>query len=152
MLESWIAVRLETVYVLGGSGLAHLPGEPDHLLLMRPDLLAAVQASLDIAYARAKDLLTANRSSLDALATALFERGYLDAAEIEAVLQATPPLEPTSPPKRSRSRHPRPRAREHNSKRPTSRAATPMTLKLNRPRAEPDLSPLRRPTRVSPKH
>lgn len=85
-----IAVRLETVYGLGVSGLAHLPGEPDHLLLMRPNLLAAVQASLDQAYARAKDLLNANRASLDALATALFERGYLDAAEIEAVLQVTP--------------------------------------------------------------
>jgi len=85
-----IAVRLETVYGLGASGLAHIPCEPDRLLLMRPDLLAAVQASLDRAYARAKDLLNANRPSLDALATALFERSYLDAVEIEAVLQATP--------------------------------------------------------------
>jgi cell division protease FtsH len=85
-----IAVRLETVYGLGASGLAHIPCEPDRLLLMRPDLLAAVQASLDRAYARAKDLLNANCPSLDALATALFERSYLDAVEIEAVLQATP--------------------------------------------------------------
>lgn len=85
-----IAVRLETVYGLGTSGLAHLPGEPDRLLLMSPNLLGAVQACLDTAYARAKDLLNANRTSLDALATALFERGYLDATEIEAVLQATP--------------------------------------------------------------
>jgi len=89
-----IAVRLETVYGLGISGLAHLPGEPDHLLLMRPNLLAAVQASLDQAYARAKDLLNGNRASLDALANALFERGYLDAAEIEAVLQTTPLARP----------------------------------------------------------
>jgi hypothetical protein len=57
---------------------------------MNPQLLAAVQASLDRAYAKAKELLAANRSSLDALATALFERGYLDAAEIETVLQKAP--------------------------------------------------------------
>ena len=90
-----IAVRLETVYGLGASGLAHMPGEPDHLLLMRPDLLAAVQASLDQAYGRAKELLKANRSALDAFANALFERGYLDAAEIETVLQAAPLTRPT---------------------------------------------------------
>lgn len=90
-----IALRLETVYGLGASGLAYVPGEPDRVLLMRPDLLAAVQGSLDQAYARAKDLLNANRASLDALATALFERGYLDAAEIDAVLQATPLPRPT---------------------------------------------------------
>jgi hypothetical protein len=89
-----VAMRLETVYGLGASGLAHMPGEPDHLLLMRPDLLAAVQASLDQAYGRAKELLKANRSALDALANALFERGYLDAAEIETVLQATPLARP----------------------------------------------------------
>lgn len=89
-----IALRLETVYGLGASGLAYVPGEPDRVLLMRPDLLAAVQGSLDQAYARAKDLLNANRPSLDALATALYERDYLDAAEIEAVLQATPLARP----------------------------------------------------------
>jgi ATP-dependent Zn protease len=89
-----IALRLETVYGLGASGLAYVPGEPDRVLLMRPDLLAAVQGSLDKAYARAKDLLNTNRPSLDALANALFERGYLDAAEIEAVLQATPLARP----------------------------------------------------------
>jgi hypothetical protein len=61
---------------------------------MRPNLLAAVQASLDQAYGRAKELLKANRSALDALANALFERGYLDAAEIDAVLQATPLARP----------------------------------------------------------
>ena len=89
-------MRLETVYGLGTSGLAHLSGEPDRLLLMSPNLLAAVQASLDTAYARARDLLNANRASLDALATALFERGYLDATEIEAVLQATPLATPAT--------------------------------------------------------
>jgi ATP-dependent Zn protease len=85
-----IAVRLETVYGLGASGLAHLPGDPDRLLLMSPDLLMAVRACLDQAYARAKELLTANRRSLDALASALLESGYLDGGEIEAVLQVTP--------------------------------------------------------------
>jgi ATP-dependent Zn protease len=85
-----IALRLESVYGLGATGLAHIPGGPERLLLMNPHLLAAVQTCLDRAYARAKDLLTANRSSLDALATALFERGYLDAAEIETVLQKAP--------------------------------------------------------------
>jgi hypothetical protein len=85
-----LALRLESVYGLGETGLAHIPGSPERLLLMNPQLLAAVQASLDRAYARAKNLLTANRSSLDALATALFERGYLDAAEIETVLQKAP--------------------------------------------------------------
>jgi len=85
-----LALRLESVYGLGATGLAHIPGGPERLLLMNPHLLAAVQASLDRAYARAKELLNANRSSLDALATALFERGYLDATEIQTVLQKTP--------------------------------------------------------------
>jgi cell division protease FtsH len=85
-----LALRLESVYGLGATGLAHIPATPERLPVMDPRLLAAVQASLDRAYARAKNLLTANRSSLDALATALFERGYLDAAEIETVLQKAP--------------------------------------------------------------
>jgi hypothetical protein len=91
-----LALRLESVYGLGATGLAHIPGGPERLLLMDPHLLAAVQTSLDRAYAAAKDLLNAHRASLDALATALFERGYLDATEIETVLQSAPLARATS--------------------------------------------------------
>ena len=50
----------------------------------------AVTATIDCAYAAALDLLGDNRSALDALAAALFAAGYLDHAEIEAVVAQTP--------------------------------------------------------------
>jgi hypothetical protein len=55
-------------------------------------LRSAVSGTIDRAYAVALDLLGQNRRTLDALAAALFVAGYLDRAEIEAVLAKTPLL------------------------------------------------------------
>jgi hypothetical protein len=81
---------LENAYGLGVSGLAHIPATPERLPLIDPRVLAAVQTTLDQAYEAAKTLVSVNRDALEALASALLERGYLDAAEIEGVLRRTP--------------------------------------------------------------
>ena len=86
-----LATRLETDFGFGSLGLLCLAGEVDNRdLLMFDKLRAAVSATIDRAYATALDLLANNKCALDALAAALFAAGYLDRAEIEAVLVQTP--------------------------------------------------------------
>jgi hypothetical protein len=86
-----LATRLETDFGLGSLGLLCLAGEVDNRdLLMFDKLRAAASATIDRAYATALDVLAQNQSALDALAAALFAAGYLDRAEIEAVLVQTP--------------------------------------------------------------
>ena len=83
-------MRLETSYGLGASGLMWLATENPHDLALHRDLQQAVRATLDRAYAAAKQLLAENRAALDALAAALVEHGYLDRGEIEAVMARVP--------------------------------------------------------------
>jgi cell division protease FtsH len=86
-----LATRLETDFGFGSLGLLCLAGDVGNRdLLIFDKLRAAVGATIDRAYATALDLLAQNRSALDALAAALFATGYLDRAEIEAVLVQTP--------------------------------------------------------------
>ena len=85
-----LAVRLETSYGLGQLGPVAVTAFTARDLLIMPDLRNTVQRSLEAAEANALELLAANRSSLDALAQALFTSGYLDRAEIDAVLTAAP--------------------------------------------------------------
>jgi hypothetical protein len=88
-----LATRLETDFGFGSLGLLCLAGDigiGNRDLLMFDKLRAAVGATIDRAYATALDLLAQNRGALDALAAALFAAGYLDRAEIEAVLVQTP--------------------------------------------------------------
>jgi hypothetical protein len=91
-----LAIDLETTLGLGRSGLARLPTDSARDLILRRDLHEAVQVTLDDSYGRARDLLVASRPTLEALAEALFEAGYLDRAEIEAVVAAYP-LAPRAP-------------------------------------------------------
>jgi ATP-dependent Zn protease len=85
-----LALRLETVYGLGQSGLVLIPTmEPSNLAFHR-DIHDAVRTTLNSAYAHATELLKANRAALDSLAEALFKMGYLDRGEITAVLAKTP--------------------------------------------------------------
>ncbi len=104
-LATTLAIDLETTLGLGRSGLVRLPTDSARDLILRPDLHDAVQATLDAAYARARDVLAANRPMLEALTEALFEAGYLDRAEIAAVVAAyplaarAPAKEPQSGPK-----------------------------------------------------
>jgi cell division protease FtsH len=86
-----LATRLETDFGFGSLGLICLAGDVGNRdLLMFDKLRAAVGATIDRAYATALDLLAQNRSALEALAAALFAAGYLERAEIEAVLVQTP--------------------------------------------------------------
>jgi cell division protease FtsH len=86
-----LATRLETSFGFGSLGLVSLSGElSDQDLLAFDRLRAAVGTTIDRAYATALDILGRNRSALDALASALFSAGYLDQAEIRAVLAQTP--------------------------------------------------------------
>ncbi|MBS0535239.1 MAG: AAA family ATPase [Proteobacteria bacterium] len=89
-LATELAIDLETTLGLGRSGLVRLPTDSARDLILHRDLHDAVQATLDAAYVRARDVLAANRPTLQALAEALFEAGYLDREEIEAVVAAYP--------------------------------------------------------------
>jgi hypothetical protein len=96
-----LATRLETAYGLGSLGLVCIPGETgDRDLLLFGDLRSVVGRTIDRGYTAALDLLGQNRRALDALAAALFTAGYLDRAEIAAVLKKTPmhTNEPTDAP------------------------------------------------------
>jgi cell division protease FtsH len=93
-----LATRLETDFGFGSLGLVCLAGDVGNRdLLMFDKLRAAAASNLDRAYATALDVLSRNRRSLDALAAALFAAGYLDRAEIEAVLAQTPLLKASAP-------------------------------------------------------
>jgi cell division protease FtsH len=86
-----LATRLETDFGFGSFGLVSLAGDVNNRdLLMFEKLRAAVGSTVDRAYAMALNMLDRNRSTLDALAAALFAAGYLDRAEIDAVLHQTP--------------------------------------------------------------
>jgi cell division protease FtsH len=86
-----LATRLETDFGFGSFGLVCLAGDVGNRdLLMFDKLRAAATSNLDRAYATALDVLVKNQSTLDALAAALFSAGYLDRAEIEAVLVQKP--------------------------------------------------------------
>ena len=86
-----LATRLETNYGLGSLGLVCIPGETgDRDLLLFGDLRSVVGRTIDRAYTAALELLGQNRRALDALAAALFTAGYLDRAEIAAVLKKAP--------------------------------------------------------------
>jgi hypothetical protein len=68
----------------------YIDDEPDKRdLLLIHDLRAVVARSLERAHAAALDLLKQNRAALDALAEALFAKGYLDRAEIAAIFEHT---------------------------------------------------------------
>ena len=86
-----LAMRIETAFGLGSLGLISLPDDSSNrdLLTCEP-LRAAVGSTLDRAYATALEILGRNRSTLDALAAALFSNGYLDQVEIEAILMQAP--------------------------------------------------------------
>ena len=100
-----LAARLETAYGLGCTGLTYLPADPKSHFLLAPDVREAIRKTLDRMHKTAVDLLARNRPLLDALAGALFERGYLDAGAIREILgrhplQAAEHVTPAREPKR----------------------------------------------------
>ncbi|HMJ30618.1 MAG TPA: AAA family ATPase, partial [Xanthobacteraceae bacterium] len=86
-----LATRLETDYGLGAFGLVCIPGgSSGRDLLLLDTLRSAVGGTIDRAYAAALELLDRNQHALEALATALFGAGYLDRADIQAILVHSP--------------------------------------------------------------
>ncbi len=86
-----LATRLETDYGLGTFGLVCIPGgSSGRDLLLLDSLRSAVAGTIDRAYAAAQELLASNRHALEALAVALFDAGYLDRSDINAVLVHSP--------------------------------------------------------------
>ena len=86
-----LATRLETDYGLGTFGLVCIPGgSSGRDLLLIDTLRSAVGDTIDRAYAAALELLRQNQHALEALATALFGAGYLDRADIQAILVHSP--------------------------------------------------------------
>jgi cell division protease FtsH len=87
-----LALRIESAYGYGQTGLVTLrEGQvTDGHLLMNGPLRSATNDTLKRAYAKSLALLQQNSRSLDALAEALFAAGYLDQAEIAAVIAANP--------------------------------------------------------------
>jgi len=87
---TWLAERLETVYGLGGSGLVYMPAE-GHRLLLDSGLRKGIEKTLDRIQTATSELLARNRGCLDALAAALYEKGYMSADEIGRLLEKVPP-------------------------------------------------------------
>lgn len=86
-----LATRLETDYGLGAFGLVCIPGGSNARdLLLLDTLRSAVGGTIDRAYDAALELLRENQHAFEALATALFGAGYLDRADIQAVLVHSP--------------------------------------------------------------
>lgn len=86
-----LATRLETDYGLGAFGLVCIPGGSSARdLLLLDTLRSAVGGTIDRAYAAALELLRQNQHAFEALAKALFGAGYLDRADIQAVLVHSP--------------------------------------------------------------
>jgi cell division protease FtsH len=86
-----LATRLETDYGLGTFGLVCIPGgSSGRDLLLLDTLRSAVGGTIDRAYAAALELLRQNQHALEALATGLFGAGYLDRADIQAILVHSP--------------------------------------------------------------
>ena len=86
-----LALSLETVYGLGSLGMVWIGDDATERHLLLDDALrAAVRRTIDEAFAHTLDLLSKHRRALDALATALFEKAYLDRDEIHAVLAQHP--------------------------------------------------------------
>jgi cell division protease FtsH len=85
-----LATELEVSFGLGSFGLLCPGGERANDLMLFEHLATAVRQSLDRAYAVALAVLAENRRTLDVLADALFNSGYLERSEIEAVLAQAP--------------------------------------------------------------
>jgi cell division protease FtsH len=85
-----LATRLETDYGLGAFGLVCIPGSNSRDLFLLDTLRSAVGATIDRAYAAALELLGENQYALEALTAALFAAGYLDRADIQAILVHSP--------------------------------------------------------------
>ena len=89
-----LAYAYHTAWGWGASGLLSVSKER---ALLDPRLAAAVRATLDEAYVRARDLVLTHRAAVERVAEALRRRRYLDASEVRALVSG-----PVAPPPRVR--------------------------------------------------
>ena len=89
-----LAYAYHTAWGWGASGLLSVPKER---ALLDGRLAAAVRATLDESYVRARDLVLTHRAAIERVADALRRQRYLDASEVRALVDG-----PVAPPPRVR--------------------------------------------------
>ena len=85
-----IAIDIEAKLGMGMFGPVHLPEHTVAFLMHNTEMIVLIKKRLDRCLEQARDILSKNRSAHLAIADALEERGYLDAAEVEALLNQFP--------------------------------------------------------------
>lgn len=83
-----LAIEIETRSGFGVLGVIHLPNKVVDLMLHEPRIIALIKRRLDGLLARAREIVSANRVAVGAIAAALETRGYLGKGEIQALLDA----------------------------------------------------------------
>lgn len=90
-----IALDLELAYGMGVLGLAQFGNGAGQVMTHDPAVVKAVRLRLDSCFSRARSIITANRRTVTAIATALERSRHLDRAAILRLLEIHPikPLE-----------------------------------------------------------
>ena len=84
------AVDLELRYGFGALGLAQFADRAIEMLLHDAGVVGLIKKRLDRCYARARELVGLNRTTLETIAGRLETTGYLERAAIEALLREHP--------------------------------------------------------------
>lgn len=84
------AVDLELRYGFGPLGSTQFSDRMIEILLHDTSVVASVKKRLDTCAARAREIVTRNRASLEAIAAKLEQSGYLDKAAIDRLLDEHP--------------------------------------------------------------
>lgn len=89
-----IAVDIETRLGFGAFGVVHLSDKVVDLFLHDAAVIRLIKQRLDRCLAHARDIVSTNKGAVLAIADALAVQGYLDQAQIEALLARHPPRLP----------------------------------------------------------
>ncbi|MGY4480150.1 AAA family ATPase [Bradyrhizobium sp. USDA 3364] len=89
-LATRAAVDLELRFGFGALGVAHFSDQAAEMLMHDSSILALIVKRLDRCLAQARELVTENRASVEAVAQRLEAKSYLDRAAIDEVLKAHP--------------------------------------------------------------
>lgn len=84
------ATDLELRFGFGALGVAHFPDRATEMLLHDASVVGLIKQRLDRCLARARELITENRTAVEAVAQRLDETGYLDCAAIDDLLKTHP--------------------------------------------------------------
>ncbi|WP_407116138.1 AAA family ATPase [Bradyrhizobium sp. LMG 9283] len=84
------AIDMELRFGFGVIGVAHFSERTTEMLLHDPSIVALITKRLDRCLTRARELVSANRAAVEAVAKRLEEVGYLDRIAIGDLLKAHP--------------------------------------------------------------